>query len=68
MARGFLRWVRGKESSCNARAAGDVGLIPGTGTTPGGVRGNPFQYSCLENPRDRGAYWAIMHGVAESRT
>ena len=66
MTRGFLRWVRGKESSCNAGAAGDVGLIPGTGATPGGVHGNPFQYSCLENPRDRGAYWAIMHGVAES--
>ena len=45
----------GKESTCNA---GDPGLIPGSGTSPGGGNGNPLQYSCLENPRDRGAWWA----------
>ena len=61
-------WFRGKESSCNAGAAGGVGSIPVSGTSPGGVHGNAFQYSCLENPRDRGAWWAIVHGVAKSQT
>ena len=55
----------GKESACNA---GDVGLILGLGRSPGGGNGNPIQYSCLENPMDRGAQWAIVHGVAKSRT
>ena len=45
-----------KESACNA---GDVGLIPGSGRSPGKENGNPFQYSCLENPRDRGAWQSI---------
>ena len=54
----------GKESACNA---GDVDLIPGSGRSPGGGgRGNRLQYSCLENPMDRGVWWAIVHGVAES--
>ena len=44
----------------------DVGLIPGSGRSPGGGRGNPPQYSCLENPMDRGAWWAAVHGVSES--
>ena len=44
----------------------DVGSIPGWGRSPGGGQGNPFQYSCLENPRDRGAWRATVHGVAES--
>ena len=47
---------------------GDAGSILGTGRTPGGGRGNPLQCSCLENPVDRGAWWAIVHGVAKSRT
>ena len=42
--------------------------IPGSGRSPGGRRGNPLQYSCLENPMDRGAWWATVHGVAKSRT
>ena len=46
----------------------DVGSVPGSGRSPGGGRGSVFQYSCLENPRDRGAWWATIHGVAKSRT
>ena len=51
--------------------AGDIrgeGLIPGLGRTPGGGHGNPLQYSCLENPMDRGAWWATVHGVTKSQT
>ena len=48
--------------------AGDTGSIPGSGRSPGGGHGNPFQYSCLENPMDRESQWATVHGVAESRT
>ena len=47
---------------------GDAGSIPRLGRSPGGGRGNPLRYSCLENPRDRGAWWAIVHRVANSRT
>ena len=46
----------------------DVGLIPGSGRFPGGGHGTPLQYPCLENPMDRGAWRATVHGVAESRT
>ena len=45
-----------------------MGLIPGSGRSPGVGNGNPLQYSCLGNPMDRGAWWAIVHGVAKSRT
>ena len=55
----------GKES---ARNAGDPGSIPGLGRSPGEGNGYPLQYSCLENPTDRGAWRAAAHGVAESRT
>ena len=48
--------------------AGDEGSIPGSGRSPGEGNGNPLQYSCLENPMDRGAGWAIIHGVAKSQT
>ena len=48
--------------------AGDMGLIPGLGRSPGEGNVNPLQYSCLENPMDRGAWRATVHGVAESRT
>ena len=44
----------------------DTGWIPGSGRSPGGGRGNPLQYSCLESPTDRGAGWAIIHRVAKS--
>ena len=44
----------------------DPGLIPGLGRSPGEGNGNPLQYSCLENPMDRGAWWATAHGVTKS--
>ena len=50
----------------NAGATGDPGLIPGLGRFPGGGHGNPLQYSRLENPMDRGAWQAIVHGVVKS--
>ena len=43
-------------------------LMPGSGRSPGGGHGNPLQYSCLENPIDRGAWWATVHGVAKGQT
>ena len=46
----------------------DVDSIPGLGRSPGGGHGNPFQYSCLENPMNRGAWGDIVHGVAKSQT
>ena len=54
-----------EESPC---IAGDLGLIPGPGRSPGEGNGNPLQYSCLENPTDRGAWQAIVFGVAELDT
>ena len=59
-------WLSGKESACSAGATGDVHLIPGLGRFPGGGHGNPLQYSCLENPMDRGTREATVHRVAES--
>ena len=55
----------GKEFSCNA---GDQGSIPGLGRSSGEGNGNPLQYSCLENPMDRGDWQATVHGVAKSQT
>ena len=55
----------GKESACKV---GDLGLIPGSGRSPGGGHGNPLQYSCLENSMDRAALRATVLGVAKSRT
>ena len=48
--------------------AGDAGSIPGSGRSPGEGDGYPLQYSCLENPMDRGAWWATVHEVAKSQT
>ena len=62
---GFPHSSVGKESACNA---GDPGSVPGLGRSPGEGNGNPLQYPCLENPRDRGAWRAIVHGVAKSQT
>ena len=53
-----------KESACNV---GDLGLIPELGRSPGEESGNPLQYSCLENPMNRGAWRATVHGVKKSR-
>ena len=55
----------GEESACNA---GDLDSIPGSERSPGEGNSNPLQYSCLENPMDRGAWWATVHGVAKSGT
>ena len=52
----------------NAGDAGDVGLIPWLGRSPGGGNGNTLQYSCLDNLMNRGAWWAAVHEVAKSRT
>ena len=54
-----------KNPPANAGDTGDVGSIPGLGRSPGGGHGNPLQYSCLENPMDRRAWWAAVHGVAK---
>ena len=51
----FPRWLRGKESSCNVGWAGDTGSVSQFGRSPEGGLGNPLQYSCLENPKDKGA-------------
>jgi len=59
---GLPRWLGGKESTCIAE---DASLIPGLGRSLGEGNGNPLQYSCLENPMDRGAWWATVHGVAK---
>ena len=56
----------GKESTYIAGEAGDSGSIPGWVRFPGGGHGNPFQYSCAENPMDRGASWATIRGVAST--
>ena len=57
-----------KNLSANAGDINDTGSIPGSGRSPGGGHGNPVWYSCLENPMDRGAWRATVHGVAQSRT
>ena len=57
-----------KHLLANAEDERDAGLIPGSGRSPGGRHGNPFQYSCLENPMDRGAWWATVHGATKSQT
>ena len=62
---GFPGGSDGKESPCSA---GDTGLIPGSGRFPGEGNGYPLQYFCLENPMYKGAWWATVHGVANSQT
>ena len=62
---GFSGGSDGKESACSA---GDLDSIPGLGRSPREGNANPLQYSCLENPMDRGSWWATVHGVTKSRT
>ena len=62
----MTQWV--KTLPANAGDTEDLGSIPGPGRSPGEVNGNPLQYFCLENPMDRGAWQATVHGVAKSRT
>ena len=57
-----------KNSPANAGDARDTGSVLGSGRSPGGGHGNPLQYSCLENPMDRGALWATVQRVAQSWT
>ena len=61
----MAQWVG---SPCNAGDTGDAVSIPGSRRSPGGGNGNSFQYSCLENPMHRGAWWAAVHGVVKSQT
>ena len=66
---GFPGGVSGKEPTCQCRRhKRDMGLIPGPGRSPGGEHGNPLQYSCLENPMDRGAWRAAVRRIAELDT
>ena len=55
-----------KEFACQCRRQKDVGSVPGLGRLPGEGNSNPLQYSHLENSMDRGAWWAVVHGVAKS--
>ena len=64
MYTGFPGGSGSKESACNV---GDLGSIPGMGRSPGERHGHPLQYSCLENPVDRGAWQAVVHGVTKVR-
>ena len=57
-----------KNLPANTGDARDTISIPGLGQSPAGGNGNPLQHSCLENPTDRGAWWATVHGVAKSQT
>ena len=57
-----------KNPPANAGDIRDSGSIPGSGRSPGGGHGNPLQYSCLENPVDRGAWWAMVGRATKSRT
>ena len=61
---GFFGGLGGKESACSAE---DPGSVPESGRSPGEGNGNPLQYSCLENPMDRVAWWATVHGVSRVR-
>ena len=56
-----------KNPPANAGEIRDVGLVPVSGRSPAGGHGNPLQYSCLENPTDRGPWWATVHGVTQNR-
>ena len=65
LTNGFPGGSVNKESACNEE---DLGSIPGLRRSPGEGNGNPLQYSCLENSMDRGAWWAVVHGITKSLT
>ena len=65
---GFPDGLVVKNPSTHTGDAGDIGLIPGSGRSPGEGNGNPLQYSCLENPIDRGTWQAKVYRIARSRT
>ena len=64
----FLNGSAGKESACYAGDTGNAGSVPGSGRSSGGGNGNPFQFSCLKNPMDRGAWKSIVQRVMKSQT
>ena len=64
----YMGFPGDSDSKESAHNVGDLGLIPGLGRPHGGGYGNPLQYSCLENPMERGAWGAIVHGVTKSQT
>jgi len=64
----FYWEIYGSDSKTSACSVGDLGSIPGSGRSPGEGKGNPFQYSGLENSMDGGAWWATVHGVSKSQT
>ena len=64
----FPGGASGKDPLANAGDVRDAGSVPGLGGSPGGGHGNPLQYSCLENPMDRGVWWATVHSVANGQT
>ena len=68
MCWGFPGGTVAKNPPADAGDAGDKGLISGSGRSPEEGTGNPLQYSHLENPMDRGAWWATVHGVSKSQT
>ena len=64
---GLPKWLSGKNLPVNAGAAGAMGWIPGSGRSPGGGNGNTLQYSYQGNPKDRGTWWATVHGVTKNQ-
>ena len=68
MTKAHPLWLSGKESTCNAGDAGDVGLIPALERSPGRGNGNPLQHYCLENSMERRAWRATAHGDVKSQT
>ena len=65
---GLPQWLISKESACDAGDTGNTCSIPGSGRSPAEGHSNPLQYSCMGNPKDRGAWKATVHGVAKSQT
>ena len=68
LEQGFLGGTRGKNLPANAGNIRDMGSIPGLGRSPREGHGNPLQYSCLENPQNRGTWWTTVHRIAKSQT
>ena len=64
VSKGFPDGLDSKEPACNA---GDLGLNPGSESSPGGGNGNPLEYSCLKNRMNRGAWWATVHEVTKTQ-
>ena len=60
-------WIK-NPSACNAEDTGDVGSIPGSGRSPEVGNGNPLQYSCLEDPMNKGAWMSTVHGIMKNQT